>query len=945
MANITVSSVLEKFTAMNDEFKAITEQAQTDLKEYNDYCDSSDEDLSNKLAELREKIAKVEAHLEYAREHATDLEEAEMPFETEPEQLSTLHRAIDPSSSNDPNAETLYTKASAMKMYYDEEVERTKKKILGSKVQAKRLYDSQVAEIEERKKKNFDEFKEYTASDDFKAYIKSLSKDAAAFNSSGKSNLPVGTEISIGQRRVKLPVPPELDEELSLATGGVFNSAAKTIGAPYSIDFAAGKVLYVDYDQRNESYMLGGIQRLILNILKYYETTIEGVFYADAVHLNSDCLGHIVGLTKVNNPIIEPVCDNADVMLERLKAIKASLTESSDEQAIKRVFVFHGYPDSFSAQARNEIIELVADAKKYKAAIVITHDCSNESDDKSLQVAQRAVQTDAEIIRSRNGGFYVEKTHDSLFWYSAPSDLPDDVRRAFIEQRRAAPVSADANNAVSENAEVKANVADTTSEITKPAPEEEFHVEYRKGNRRIPPVDVGDQMLDVEANYATFISGAKSAGRGNAVRNLVDSIIMHSHPDDVELWLVDFNGTEFNVYDGTVAAHIRYLVLGGDADIAFNIIDRLSEVLRKRIRLFAGHWDIFETVPSDVYMPELICVIEDYSVMQNAIAKSPEHGAKLGEVISKGGMYGMRLVLAGEMAPNNMAALYINKVDPVFDRNQIKKASEATHRDLYEDTAYSANLMKSFISKQTLVKRAVGNSSFAEKAADNKKLIVPLSDDLLMFLGSKTSLTPDEPITLKTFFGENILLETPAEDVEPAVDAIVSAISSAMMQECELVVISSVGNEVAKILSGMEKFKDINIITDIIDIEEQINKINSAVIHRESGKKFMVVIGADNILAELATIDMGGRTNYVGNFIYILSQALRIGYHFMLQISDREITPEYKLLTTALRHQLVYDKDTGVVQYKHNEKSSTFVLYSNYQSIKEQSGDETMYLL
>ena len=228
MSNNAVSSVLEKFTALNNEYQEIAEQAKVDLKEYNDYCDSSDNDLSKKMAELREKFARVEAHLEYARAHASDLEEAEMPFKTEWEQLDELHSKINPESTSDVYAETLYTKASGQKLYYESEVERTKKKILGSKVQAKRLYDSQLAELEERKKKVYDEFKEYANSEEFKAYIKGLSKDAAAFNSSGKSNLPVGTEISLGQRTVTTADHDDglAAEEESVAGGTVRNTAA-----------------------------------------------------------------------------------------------------------------------------------------------------------------------------------------------------------------------------------------------------------------------------------------------------------------------------------------------------------------------------------------------------------------------------------------------------------------------------------------------------------------------------------------------------------------------------------------------------------------------------------------------------------------------------------------------------------------------------------------------
>ena len=128
MSNNAVSSVLEKFTALNNEYQEIAEQAKVDLKEYNDYCDSSDNDLSKKMAELREKFARVEAHLEYARAHASDLEEAEMPFKTEWEQLDELHSKINPESTSDVYAETLYTKASGQKLYYESEVERTKKK-------------------------------------------------------------------------------------------------------------------------------------------------------------------------------------------------------------------------------------------------------------------------------------------------------------------------------------------------------------------------------------------------------------------------------------------------------------------------------------------------------------------------------------------------------------------------------------------------------------------------------------------------------------------------------------------------------------------------------------------------------------------------------------------------------------------------------------------------
>ena len=243
MADNLANTVLAKFTALNDEYNTIITESETDLKEYNDYCNQSDEDLSEKLAEIRAKISRVNEFMEYARAHATDLEEAEMAFETEMDALETLRSQIDPKSENDYHAETLYTKASAQKLIYEADMERTTKKINGSKVQAKRMLDHQHSELDARRTKHAQEFREYIASDEFKGYIKSLSSDAAAFNSSGTSKLAADTPISLGQRRVKLPVPMEFDEELSLSTGGVFNSAAKTIGVPFSLDVNGGCAL------------------------------------------------------------------------------------------------------------------------------------------------------------------------------------------------------------------------------------------------------------------------------------------------------------------------------------------------------------------------------------------------------------------------------------------------------------------------------------------------------------------------------------------------------------------------------------------------------------------------------------------------------------------------------------------------------------------------------
>lgn len=676
MAENLANIVLSKFSALNDEYNAIIAESETDQREYNDYCNQSDNDLSEKLAEIRAKISRVNEFMEYARAHATDLEDAEMAFETEMEALETLRSQINPSSENDYHAETLYTKASAQKLVYEAEVERTTKKITGSKVQAKRMLDHQNAELEERKTKHAQEFRAYISSDEFKGYIKSLSTDAAAFNSSGTSKLAADTPISLGQRRVRLPVPMEFDEELSLTTGGVFNSAAKTIGVPFSVEINNGCALYIEYDKRNESYMLGGLQRFLLNVLKYYGD-IDGIFFADGVHYSADSLGHIAALSKGINSIIENIPENAQALKERYLNLKKELSEGNN--GLKRVFVFHGFPTAYDEEMRSEIIDLAKKASDLGVVVVVTHPAAANGAEHSVEdeTSEGAFKDCSEIIKTLNGGFYVEKTRDSLFWYSAPSDLPGDIRQTFIELRRrnaaqtaAAPVSVQAPietpqpapvqepvNAVPSTppipnvlpqpvqAEPAAEAAPAVSPVAEPSSisAETASLSSKKGTRTICGLPIGTDaeggVFTIDLESVVFVCANARAGRESLLRNIVGNVLEQCHADDVELWLGDFNGF-MGALSALKAPHIRYSVSSRSGLLARAFIDRLLQVFEKRTKLYNVNASAHE------YSPTLVAIVDGFT---SVAAELPEeYYDKLRRMFENSAQVGMCFVLADD---------------------------------------------------------------------------------------------------------------------------------------------------------------------------------------------------------------------------------------------------------------------------------------------------------
>lgn len=686
-----VSEMLGKFSELAQEEKNINADIDKALKEYNDYCTSSDNDLNRKLEEIRRKIRKVSELMQYAREHAQDLEEAQMPFETSEGSLESIRQTIRLDSRNDPNAESLYTKASGQKLFYEAEMERTRKLIEGSKVQAKRQYDSDVAALESRKEKHDQDIRAYVLSEDFKRYLQFLAFDKSAFNSHSTVNLIDKSHISIGQRRIRFSVPMEVEQDLATISGGEYNPASRTIGAPFGVSTQKSSVLMLEYDERNQTYLMGGVERLLLNIIKYCGSDITDMVYFDPANNSAEPLGIMSAFAKGKNPFIvvpqSPVEANS-----KLSEISAEIKSNPTPDCVSRVIVLRGFPEDYSPEFTARVLDLAKNTEQSGAMFIIIHNGSAKENDIVSEL--RSIEI---TIRSRNGGFYIDKTRESLFWYSRPSDIPDAVRRTYIEQRR---IAAAQNNAMpaaqpvyntAPTAPAAQPVYNTTStapaaqpvyntaqtapaaqpvyntaptapaaqpvyaepqpapvdtatdveetpvsaneqveeEIKDSAPEAAEEISAEKGSRLLPKIIVGadGEYLDISGN-AAYICGRPGADRTEIVRAVLDRIQTGTHPDSAELWLFDNDGSLIHLVSPD-SAHLKYAVSDESAETAADFVDFLLGEKNSRAAMFKEkRFSDYEEVSSEVYLPRVIAVISDFPAFLKSLDRTPEYFGK-----------------------------------------------------------------------------------------------------------------------------------------------------------------------------------------------------------------------------------------------------------------------------------------------------------------------------
>ena len=430
-----VTEMLDRFTALAQQEKQLSADTDSIYKEYNDYLKSCDEDLNKKIEEIRAKMSKLDYYQNYAMEHAraSELEAATEPFETDEGHLESIRQTIKLDSHDDPNAESLYTKVTGMRLYYEQKIEETRHLIEGSKVQAKRQYDADIDNLNRRKEEQDNNVREYIRSDEFKDYLRLLTFDKSAFNSTGTAKIPENSTISLGQRRVRLTVPMDIEQDLVFISNNEYNAGARTIGAPFRISLTRGGVAYFDFDERNKQYLLGGIQRLLLNAVKYFGQNLEDVLFCNPESFNPDCLGQIAALGRGAYPFVI-IPNSAGEIEHRVEEYFADIERYPSSDAVSRIVVMHCFPEKYSDDVRERVLNLCKNAEKYGVLVVLTHYNAEDEGDVGAEIREMGIS-----VRSKNGGFWVERLRESLFWYSAPSDIPMEIRRDFVDNRRPKP--------------------------------------------------------------------------------------------------------------------------------------------------------------------------------------------------------------------------------------------------------------------------------------------------------------------------------------------------------------------------------------------------------------------------------------------------------------------------------------------------------------------------
>lgn len=592
--------------------------------------------------------------------------------------IARLNRMIEQINSynrNDPIAGQIIDLASQYVTYLDKELSQIQIKEQTEKRSVDARKDSESTRLTQQKKQVLIDCQRYLQGEDVANLVRlfeGIHRDYEITDSYFKDwGQPVKRKrmMLFGFQQFALDVPQLLCSTLKSSLGHHFNENSKMVNCPCGFTTDSSEEIFVEYIDRNEIFVKKGIQALILNFLRYFRPNEYKVSVFDYIHYNADVLDSLSTLAIGKNSIIEKTASNANslrqnisILADYYRKVEAKIGTQTLYQFNKqqkpenripfRILIINRAEDVYRTSDEPEMAYVINNAAKFGITVIhMSKSLDGGSKGKDREKKYLANSKDCiRIISDVKGNFYIENNVEWLAfkWLDAPTTLPTE----FVTRVTAATKPKELGSKYFSRYSMRTPTKST-------------------GNRKpisIPfAIDEDDNVISCSFEndlFAAYIMGAAGSGKSTLLHTIISGLIMNYHPDEVELWLMDFKMLEFKRYVDHRPPHVKYILLEKSEDLVFDIIDHLTDLLDKRQYKFSQNgWSKLTEVPPEENMPAVFVIIDEFAQMSQILKETKGAGygsdytIKLENLLAKGRALGLKFIFASQTYTTGISGL------------------------------------------------------------------------------------------------------------------------------------------------------------------------------------------------------------------------------------------------------------------------------------------------
>ena len=106
---------------------------------------------------------------------------------------------------------------------------------------------------------------------------------------------------------------------------------------------------------------------------------------------------------------------------------------------------------------------------------------------------------------------------------------------------------------------------------------------------------------------------------------IINSVVMNYHPEDVEIWLVDYKKIEFSVYIEDRPPHVKFIGIERNEEFTFSLLDLITEEYERRLDVFrqenVRNIDLYKKKRGMHSMARILLIIDEFHLMSQQISE------------------------------------------------------------------------------------------------------------------------------------------------------------------------------------------------------------------------------------------------------------------------------------------------------------------------------------
>ncbi len=167
-------------------------------------------------------------------------------------------------------------------------------------------------------------------------------------------------------------------------------------------------------------------------------------------------------------------------------------------------------------------------------------------------------------------------------------------------------------------------------------------------------------VMDSKTKAHTLLTGGTGSGKTTFLYMLISSIVMNYHPDDVELWLVDYGRVSFKKYVNKRPKHVRFISLEKTETFTYSFLEYVDKYFSNRARLFKNDnvdsLAAYRNLHGKLSMPRIVLIIDEFHVMPQHTKESPAHNKILENILREYRKYGLSCIFSDQTCNTGLTA-------------------------------------------------------------------------------------------------------------------------------------------------------------------------------------------------------------------------------------------------------------------------------------------------